>query len=63
MISKDEYVLNNLFAQKAKLEEQLENADKKEVKDIENQILLLEEQIDNFGKAPKKEKKEKKAKK
>jgi hypothetical protein len=63
MISKDEYVLNNLFAQKAKLEEQLENADKKEVKDIENQILLVEDQIDNFGKAPKKAKKDKKAKK
>lgn len=59
MNEKDQWVIDNLNAQKAKLEERLENADKKESAAIEKEIVSVEEQIENYGK-PKKATKAKK---
>jgi len=50
MNEKDQYVLNNLEAQKAKLEERLDGATKKEAEAILKEIASVEDQIENYGK-------------
>jgi hypothetical protein len=64
MSTKDEFVLSNLLAQKAKLEEKLDNAvTDKEAKSIQKEIDSIDEQLQTYQPVERKEKKAKKAKK